>query len=371
MRKTKRDIHKEIMYNKIMPTSYAKKNADEPSGTKSDVPTISFPEDADINDIIQSEIPAVSSIDSNMGEQEESAADIAEKIDTENENIVKILSEYNEYKEKKSALRKTKSEKALKQLSEDLAKNNEETNPEQSDESVLNEDISEKNDTDISEDIPENEDENTADTPVTDENSSISDDTDHLEYDILGALEGMYDDDDDNDIASLINYDESEYYEEPSEDNISKNTNEFNNDDESDDYNDIFCSDDSDADDDNNDTESSKNNTESDTYEEISESPEPANKSIRHENIFPKAVNLKELIINGNIDEILEKFNCCNCMSCKAEITAHALNRLSPEYIIVNNEEEMNIDITETDYSEITSALIHAIIAIRANPVHK
>lgn len=258
MKKTKRDIHKEIMYNKIMPTSHSRKNFEEIIEDDVDI-QFPFPDKADI---IKPEIS------SDMKNENKSAVseknnDYSNKIDSENENIVKILSEYNEYKEKKSAVLNEKlSDNAEKILNDLTAKSAEKK------------------------EIP-------AEEKVTEDTKTI------IEENI------------------------------PSETDSKKEDNQ-------------------------------------ETSKEITEKPEPA-----PEPQLPKLVNLKEKMIALKIDEILEKFNCCKCPSCKLEITSIALNRLSPMYIIAKNDADIDEHMTETDYSEITSALINAIITVRANPIHK
>ncbi len=368
MKKTKRDIHKEIMYNKIMPTSYAKKNADEAANNEAPMPTM-FPEDADINDIMQSELPAVPSHD-NDEEEKESLEDIARKIDSENENIVKILSEYNEYKEKKSALKKNRADKKKKKEAEKAETKSESTeNIEKNDISV---DIDEANIEDILNDIIEKEGLPKEVTSEIKEEVSEVEETSVAEDETVEPEQVIDNTDDTDEEAESIVEDENITESVEPEEIDTEESEEINTDNqedpesedsylsditgEEDDYSDIFGAD-----------ETEEENSEPED-EKVSEDIKIINK-IETE-IFPKIVNAKEIIINSKIDEILEKFNCCNCTSCKLEITAHALNRLPSEYIIVNNEEELNFDITETDYSEITSALIHAIIAIRANPIH-
>jgi hypothetical protein len=102
------------------------------------------------------------------------------------------------------------------------------------------------------------------------------------------------------------------------------------------------------------------------------DSSEPENIiSQNKESQYPKLINIKEIMIHNKIDEVLEKFNCCKCDSCKLEITAIALNRLTPQYTICHSDEELEEFIPHSEYSKVTSALINAIITIRANPVHK
>ncbi len=406
MRKTKRDIHKEIMYNKIMPTSYAKKNGDESAGTENSVSAMSFHEDADINDIIQSELPAVPNP---ADEQEimESAEEIANKIDTENENIVKILSEYNEYKEKKSAMRKNKAEKILKkkELENARKKNSLDTESVISDEdeenvqNILNEIISKEG---ISEKISDNSknnekvsDENAEEiqeTENSENNPSVAEEKNEQISDEMSDIEEISDDSDNEDYSDIFG-EEEEIETEPEEVTNNSDEEEINAEyeeitDNSDEKEEIEIkseeiTDDSDEEENNTETEQDEdemfggseeiteiNNKEEKTEEKDNSEIELPEIKEEIKEIFPKIINAKEIIINSHIDEILDKFNCCKCTSCKLEITSNALNKLDPQYIIVNNEDEMNVDVTETDYSEITSALIHAIISIRANPIH-
>lgn len=232
MRKTRRDIHKEIMYNKIMPTSHARKNADV-NGIDNDENSFGFyyHENPEEEEPETAEIPEPAAQTEITVSEEENNSE-----DNNNDSIVKILSEYNEYKDKKAA-----------------RKEQQDSDDEDSDE----------------------------------DNDEISDDNDDMS------------EDDDNSIKS---------------ENI---------------------------------TQQNK------------------------ENQYPKLINIKEVMIHNKIDEVLEKFNCCKCNSCKLEITAIALNRLTPQYTICHSDEELDEIIPNSEYSKITSALINAIITIRANPIHK
>lgn len=234
MKKTRRDIHKEIMYNKIMPTGHARKNIDEPDENEGGFGFYFHENSAENDEPETPEIPAAST------EPLPEKTDEEKPSEAENESIVKILSEYKEYKDKKAVREKQQEIEAAEADSE--------------------------------------------------ENDAISEDSEDEEQ----------------------------------------------------------------------------------SDEKVTENPETQEqKPEEKESPFPKLINIKEVMISHKIDEVLEKFNCCKCDSCKLEITAIALNRLTPLYTICHNEKEIEDAVPYAEYSKITSALINAIITIRANPVHK
>lgn len=84
----------------------------------------------------------------------------------------------------------------------------------------------------------------------------------------------------------------------------------------------------------------------------------------------PMPVNVMELLIENKIEEAMSKFRCCNCATCRQDITAYALNKLTPRYIVQDaalvtqalQDPELN--------SQVTTALVQAILKIKANPKH-
>ena len=82
-------------------------------------------------------------------------------------------------------------------------------------------------------------------------------------------------------------------------------------------------------------------------------------------------VNLMEELVLSKLDATLDRFNCCKCDKCKKDIAALALNRLKPHYVVMSEQDEDHRRKNEEMYaSEVTSALIQAILMVKKEPRH-
>lgn len=82
-------------------------------------------------------------------------------------------------------------------------------------------------------------------------------------------------------------------------------------------------------------------------------------------------VNLVEELVGSRLDATLDRFNCCKCNKCKKDIAALALNRLTPRYVVMHeNDEERRRAAGEQYGSEVTSALVQAILVVKKEPRH-
>lgn len=82
-------------------------------------------------------------------------------------------------------------------------------------------------------------------------------------------------------------------------------------------------------------------------------------------------VNLMEELVISKLDATLDRFNCCKCDKCKKDIAALALNRLKPHYVVMSEQNEEYRRKNEEMYaSEVTSALIQAILLVKKEPRH-
>lgn len=80
-------------------------------------------------------------------------------------------------------------------------------------------------------------------------------------------------------------------------------------------------------------------------------------------------VNLMEHLVNQRIDDVISKFNCCNCPRCRKDAIALALNKLPPKYVVAVHDQL--IDYTQQRaVAEILTALIQAVLTVRSNPRH-
>lgn len=80
-------------------------------------------------------------------------------------------------------------------------------------------------------------------------------------------------------------------------------------------------------------------------------------------------VNIREKMVLEKLDAAFEKFNCCTCYCCKQDVTAMALNNLKPKYVIAAIDDIDKI-IAKEDFSEITSAIMKAILEVKKHPRH-
>lgn len=82
-------------------------------------------------------------------------------------------------------------------------------------------------------------------------------------------------------------------------------------------------------------------------------------------------VNLMEALVLSRLDATLMRFNCCKCNKCKKDIAAIALNKLTPKYVVICHEDESKKKQAEEQYgTEVTSALVQAIMLVKKEPRH-
>lgn len=83
----------------------------------------------------------------------------------------------------------------------------------------------------------------------------------------------------------------------------------------------------------------------------------------------PKFINITKQIVYSNIEDMMKKFNCCTCDLCKQAVILDTLNNVKAEYVF-KKRSEINELIKDKDMSEINKQLIHTIVKIKANPPH-
>lgn len=95
-----------------------------------------------------------------------------------------------------------------------------------------------------------------------------------------------------------------------------------------------------------------------------------ANRMI-HESRDMVLVNVMEELVIEKLDVTLSRFNCCKCNKCKKDIAAVALNRLPPRYMVMRENDTQKKKAEEEKYSsDVTGALIQAILAVKKEPRH-
>lgn len=83
-------------------------------------------------------------------------------------------------------------------------------------------------------------------------------------------------------------------------------------------------------------------------------------------------VNVGFLIINEQLGQIMERFNCCMCAKCAATVTSEALKRIPPIIVPVrrkNDAQKVN-ELAEKSRHEIIKVLTKAVITVKNNPKH-
>lgn len=82
-------------------------------------------------------------------------------------------------------------------------------------------------------------------------------------------------------------------------------------------------------------------------------------------------VNLMEELVLARLDATVDRFNCCKCDKCKKDIAALALNRLPPRYVVMKEQDEERRRQNEVIHaSEVTGALVQAILVVKKQPRH-
>lgn len=80
-------------------------------------------------------------------------------------------------------------------------------------------------------------------------------------------------------------------------------------------------------------------------------------------------VNLMEAAVLNKLDDVLTRFQCCRCDRCKKDIVALALNKLPPKYKVLNHGQQVP-DLDPQTNAQVITALIQAVIKVRAKPRH-
>jgi len=86
-----------------------------------------------------------------------------------------------------------------------------------------------------------------------------------------------------------------------------------------------------------------------------------------------KVYNFMEDIVKEELDNLLaEKENICKCAKCKLDMTAWALNRLPPKYVVSDKGRIFTrLQGVETQFrTDVTIQLMKAISQISKNPQH-
>ena len=82
-----------------------------------------------------------------------------------------------------------------------------------------------------------------------------------------------------------------------------------------------------------------------------------------------EVINVMEEIVISKLDSVLSRFRCCRCDRCKKDIIALALNKLPPKYRVLD-QGQVPPDIDAQTNAQVVTAMIQAVIQVRAKPRH-
>lgn len=92
--------------------------------------------------------------------------------------------------------------------------------------------------------------------------------------------------------------------------------------------------------------------------------------SAEEEKPEPPLVNLMETFVEKRLDSAMAKFKCCTCDRCRKEVLTIALNKLPPLYVIEDDPDIRDLHERERA-SQVTTALVQAVLTVKAHPVHQ
>lgn len=80
-------------------------------------------------------------------------------------------------------------------------------------------------------------------------------------------------------------------------------------------------------------------------------------------------LNLNESIVRRNVDSVIRRFNCCGCDRCRCDVITETLNQVPPHYVTGDSKRIAQYE-AEVPEAEIMSALVRAVLQVRAHPKH-
>lgn len=81
-------------------------------------------------------------------------------------------------------------------------------------------------------------------------------------------------------------------------------------------------------------------------------------------------VNLMEKATADNLENVLSRFKCCKCDRCRKDMLACALNTITPKYVVIEGGMPASAVISPQLMTEITTALVRAVIKVKSSPRH-
>ncbi len=80
-------------------------------------------------------------------------------------------------------------------------------------------------------------------------------------------------------------------------------------------------------------------------------------------------INLQKQLVEQKLEAAYKKYRCCDCERCRKDITAMALANLPPIYVVKGNQEQQS-EPTTKQHADAASAVIKAMLTVRAKPHH-
>ena len=83
-------------------------------------------------------------------------------------------------------------------------------------------------------------------------------------------------------------------------------------------------------------------------------------------------INVTFLLINEQLGQVMERFHCCMCEKCAAQVTAEALRKLPPLVVEVRRKSDADkVNLLAAQYrSEVTKVLTKAVMTVKSLPRH-
>lgn len=98
--------------------------------------------------------------------------------------------------------------------------------------------------------------------------------------------------------------------------------------------------------------------------------PEPEARRTVDDDLY-ELVNIAELAIKEKVTSVTERMNLCDCIKCRQDVIAFALNLLPSRYLPQNRAGSLEIDRYLSEHGrEVTAALVKACIKVKASPRH-
>lgn len=81
-------------------------------------------------------------------------------------------------------------------------------------------------------------------------------------------------------------------------------------------------------------------------------------------------INVTFLLMNEQLGQAMERFNCCTCYKCAAAVTAETLRHFPQVIISVNRKDDAKKvnELAAKHRAQFTSVLAKAIITVKSNP---